>query len=763
MKQLLLLLLLSILICSTSAEDYTNPMNLENQYGPISANADDYGIGDPFVMRYNGMYYLYPSTCEDRVKVWTSRDLIHWNYEGYCTKGRDVYFAYAPEVCYWRGSFYMITSPRGAGHYILKSDSPLGPFELITANFGHSIDGSFWKLDDGKLMILFPDNWVIKSAVLDEKTMLPSRTSSTTGATLKHWTEGPGLIRRGDWYYLTFTGNHVCSTGYKVAFASRKDSPKGNFIQREDSTLLVNSVYGDAFKGLGHSSNVIGPDLDSLYTAYHSLVSLEGPARMYNLDRLLTNGGLLYTTGPSCSPMPVPAMPDVWGDARGELNGFSETHDGYCAETAASDLFTQEWNFVLNGGVAKVCIAEKGGKAVMVLVDSKSIGLYEGDKRVRQEKLPEIGPDGCMHTLRVEHAPELMHLYVDGMRVLTKANPGYTASQICAYKSEGVEYSFMACTAQAMGSSDNSAVKLIPGDFSAIHALNAEDLKWEYAGSQEEKAAILGSADYRVRVAADGTYCFDLTVRKKDAGKQLTILLDGQTVTEAEIPKFGGRGNFFTFTTKPAVLNGGDHVLTIAADDVLLNRVDAFEYEAVQPLTIDFTDNSLRNRFITLGNCVMKPSEGVLQIPANRMAFALFGNEGNTDYSIDVRFEIPDAGNGSCGILIRATDVSLYDAQVKESYYGYSITVSRLGVSLKRARYGAVGNSSFEKVAQWESAKEGNLHIELKGNRLEVYLPGENKPILSAEDDKPFTHGKYGFFSTGKELTVLDMTVSPVE
>ena len=128
-----------------------------------------------------------------------------------------------------------------------------------------------------------------------------------------------------------------------------------------------------------------------------------------------------------------------------------------------------------------------------------------------------------------------------------------------------------------------------------------------------------------------------------------------------------------------------------------------------------------------------------------------------------MHFEIPDAGNGSCGILIHATDVSLYDAQVKESYYGYGITVSRLGVSLKRARYGTVGTSSFEKVSQWETAKEGNLHIELKGNRLEVYLSGENKPILTAEDDKPFTHGKYGFFSTGKELTVLEMIVSPLE
>ena len=764
MKRLILILLMSILICSANAENYTNPMNLENQYGPIIANVDDYGIGDPFVMRYNGMYYLYPSTCEDWVKVWTSHDLIHWNYEGYCTKGRDVYFAYAPEVCYWRGSFYMITSPRGAGHYILKSDSPLGPFELITENFGHSIDGSFWKLDDGNLMMLFPDNWIIKSAVLDEKTMLPSRTSSTTGATLKHWTEGPGLIRRGDWYYLTFTGNHVCSTGYRVAYASRKDSPRGSFIQREDSTLLINSVYGDEFKGLGHSSDVIGPDLDSLYTAYHSLVSLDGPARMYNLDRLLTNGGLLYTTGPSCSPMPVPSMPDVWGDARGDLNGFTETEEGYDAEIASSGLFTQEWNFVLNGGTAKIRIAGKDDKDVMAEVNSKYVSLYEGDKRVKREKLPEIGPEDSLHTLRVEHAPELMHLYIDGMRVMTKEDAGYTASHICAYKTDGVEYSFMACTAQAFGSSDNSAVKLIPGDFCAIHALNADTLRWEYAGTQEEKAAYLGLADYRVRVAADGMYCFDLTVQKKDAGKHLSILLDGQAVAEETIPEFGGRGNYFTFTTAPAVLTEGDHVLTIRGDDdVLLNRVDTFEYEAVKPLAIDFTDNSLRGSFITLGNCIMKPSEGVLQIPANKMAYALFGNEGNTDYTIDVRFEIPDKGNGSCGILLRATDVSLYDAQVKESYYGYSITVSRLGVSLKRSRYGAVGSSSFEKVADWETAKEGSLRIVMNGTRLEVYLPGEDKPILSAEDDKPFTHGKYGFFSTGKELTVLEMTVSNAE
>ncbi len=65
-------------------------MNLPEQYGPINKYADPYGIGDPFVLRHNGRYCLYASACEDRVRVWTSRDLVNWNFEGWCTQGRDV-------------------------------------------------------------------------------------------------------------------------------------------------------------------------------------------------------------------------------------------------------------------------------------------------------------------------------------------------------------------------------------------------------------------------------------------------------------------------------------------------------------------------------------------------------------------------------------------------------------------------------------------------------------------------------------------------
>lgn len=219
----------------------------------------------------------------------------------------------------------------------------------------------------------------------------------------------------------------------------------------------------------------------------------------------------------------------------------------------------------------------------------------------------------------------------------------------------------------------------------------------------------------------------------------------------------------FTFTTDPVALPEGNHTLTICAEEVLLNRVDSFAYAAVEPLNIDFTDNALRDRFITLGNFMMKPTEGILRIAGNKSGFALFGKEGYTDMVLDVRFRIPEKGSGASGILLHATDVSLYDAQVAESWFGYSLTVSRLGVTLKRARYGATGSSSFEAVAAWKTAEEGELHIEMKDGKLSVYLPGESEPILTAEDAKPFTHGLWGFFSTGKELSVLECTVTPLQ
>ena len=267
------------------------------------------------VMRFNGRYYLYPSSSEYRIKAFMSTDLVNWTYKGYVTETMsDFFLAYAPEVVYFNGKFYMITSPQGRGHYILKSDNPLGPFVPITGNFGYGIDGSFWVTDDNRLLLLYPEDWSIYVTEMDLNTMLPSHRSHKLNATLRHWTEGPGLFRRGDFFYLTYSGNHLLSSGYRVAYSYIKgNNPIGRYIMPENNIILIRSVFNDPFRGLGHNSNVIGPNLDSIYAPYHNLIAIPGPQRRYNLDRLLTNGGVLYSTGPTNFEVPVPSMPDIFG------------------------------------------------------------------------------------------------------------------------------------------------------------------------------------------------------------------------------------------------------------------------------------------------------------------------------------------------------------------------------------------------------------------------------------------------------------------
>ncbi len=111
-----------------------------------------YGFGDPFVMRHNGIYYLYVSTKDGSVgiKCCSSPDLVNWTFEGFCSTPPLTRGAYAPEVYYYNGDFYMYTSPAGNGHYVLRSTSPTKGFEPVTDNIGMSIDGSVFIDNDGK-------------------------------------------------------------------------------------------------------------------------------------------------------------------------------------------------------------------------------------------------------------------------------------------------------------------------------------------------------------------------------------------------------------------------------------------------------------------------------------------------------------------------------------------------------------------------------------------------------------------------------------
>jgi xylan 1,4-beta-xylosidase len=93
---------------------WSNPISLPDEW-------EQYGLGDPYVFSFNGTYYLYVSTrdTDEGIKVWSSTDLVKWEYKGLCTDDPITMATYAPEVKYWNSIFYMFTSPAGAGHYVL--------------------------------------------------------------------------------------------------------------------------------------------------------------------------------------------------------------------------------------------------------------------------------------------------------------------------------------------------------------------------------------------------------------------------------------------------------------------------------------------------------------------------------------------------------------------------------------------------------------------------------------------------------------------
>lgn len=130
-------------------------------------------IRDPFVLTYNGKYYLYGTRANNfgtktgGFDVYTGTDLENWSepVEVFNSEkhGLNTAVNWAPEVHSFNGSFYMFatfTKPNGLrGTYILKSDSPDGQFVpvsdgAVTPYNWECLDGTLY-IEDGKPYCVF--------------------------------------------------------------------------------------------------------------------------------------------------------------------------------------------------------------------------------------------------------------------------------------------------------------------------------------------------------------------------------------------------------------------------------------------------------------------------------------------------------------------------------------------------------------------------------------------------------------------------------
>lgn len=763
------------------------------------------GIGDPFVMKYNGVYYLYPSDGGSvGFQVWSSTDLVNWTYGGLVATDDNAKAGYAPEVKYSNGTFYLYTSPHGAGHYVYTSSSPLGPFTPATGNQGHDIDGSVFVDDNGTWYFLSASGSGIQGSVMTNPLTLGTRSVIPGGQMNGQWTEGPGIFKRNGVYYMTFTGNHVLSTGYRVDVATNTTGPLSTYTQYANPILLNTEGTGTA---LGHSSNVIGPDLDTYYTVYHNL--MPGIVRRLNIDAMGFNGSKLVVYGPTTWAMPTPAAP-AWEDRfqRAAIGtGYSNLNGGawgiagnfLTQSTKGSQAFFIEYenqvqtasDYTAEFNVQETSRGVLGPKcgAVYGYVNGSNYGvaiLRGTTKQLETEllvggvwstqvltALPASFDSLKLHNIRVEKSGTTYKYYVDGSLIETKTGAGLGAGYI-GYLAcdDAAQFGYMAFSNKVNGSGIFDYSKPIPGSIEAVHYNTggegvgyhdntAGNLQGKYIRNDNvdirdnpEGGCNIGSNTtgewykYNVSTKSTGVYNVGIRYATTYATSQVRIWYDSTDVTGVvTLPLTGGWDNWQTYTIKGLNLTAGNHTIRV---ETVTGEFDfsALKFYAADNSAISFLDN-----FATAFSGSWNYTDGTWAIESgeasiNNTGKRTLGNTGWSDYTVecDIKGMGPNVLNS--GIMVRVQNPANGGAGDNPTLgsdfsQAYMVGLGPTAVFLGKENYNWVqlaATAGTYGVGTWYHMK-----VVVSGNNIKVYVVDMVTPKINYTDNNnPFINGKVG-------------------
>jgi len=666
----------------------------------------DYGTGDPYVMRYNGMYYLYMSTrdTEVGVKCFSSRDLINWDYEGLCTELEVTKGAYAPEVVYYNGKFYMYTSPAGKGHYVLESDSPTGPFKTVSVNLGFTIDGSVFIDDDGKWYFYHASDDGILAHEMSAPNKIEAK-SYKTGAYMYGWTEGPMVIKTEGKYYLTYTGNHVFSDGYRID-AATGDSPVA-FTPNAGNPVLISTIKDVV--GIGHSSSVKGPDLDSYYIVYHSLIgrAVEGmPKRDMRIDRIAFGEDGLYVMGPTTTAQQAPAMADAYTYTP-EPKGKTAFLDG-----SFEGDFTAEFNLALTGSEAgaylcyageqdyvKVYVTGEGESIHADVAEAGNLTSYSFDIAGSFKDKADLQVN---ETYGVKRKGDSFKIFYND-RLTGEFTASVKDGSIGVYGD--ATFGYAGATRSAAGESIKSYEKPLPGRIDA-------DAKIE----GKEKA-------FLVRVAKEGIYDLYLT--------------------------YGDR----TEIKRGITLKAGTYEYELPAEVQGLKYFEVTPHEDVTAFTAEY-DKILDDNVYSDGKWRIKGGTLNLTDAGETAAKRLYGSEYYGDYeaSVDLTYEEDSV---CAGLMVRATDPAVGGPGNSPSlgynfFKGYAAEIQNDGLVLKKVRYKEEVLDKYPFTPQ--SGETYSLTVKAEGNELTVSLNG-NVVLKVTDNDRPILNGLAGVRTIGTKVS----------
>ncbi len=294
--------------------------NGETYENPVTAN-----MPDPYVLTYNGVYYIYSTNHpNDGFEVFTSTDLVNWKSAGMCAKKGDIIGDsdfWAPEVYERNGKFYMLYT---AEEFLAMavSDSPTGPFTKTSDEFiisdCRAIDGNILFDDDGSIYLYFSkitdnDGQQLWGCRMSDDLLTIDKSTLTRLTSPEGWegnvNEGPFVIKHNGTYYLTYSGDGYTGSTYSVGYAT-SDSPLGTFTKYEGNPVL--SMTREIV-GTGHHCFAMSPDGSEMFIIYHCHYSKnQVHSRKLCIDRVKfvpssDGADIISVYGPTETPQPMPS------------------------------------------------------------------------------------------------------------------------------------------------------------------------------------------------------------------------------------------------------------------------------------------------------------------------------------------------------------------------------------------------------------------------------------------------------------------------
>lgn len=801
----------------TFAQSWTNPLTLNGEW-------DLYGIGDPYILKFRGTYYLYCSTKDNNVgvKCWSTTDLVNWSNAITCSTDPVTNTAYAPEVVYWNGTFYMYTSPSGGGHYVLSSSSPTGPFTTITGNLGKSIDGSIFINDDASWYFYHANENGIQGCPMSSPTTIgaDNNLNAQIGNT---WTEGPCVIKRNEIYYLLYTGNHVFSKGYRVDIAQNTSSPISSFTPQTSQNPILLKSEG-SFVGLGHGTAFIGPDLDTYYFTYHNLAGNYGygPYRRLDFDRMAWNGDKLLLLGPTTWSQQAPQQADVsdyftrttigsnwqmpnggnWGIYNQELmyqdisNYQNEwwykalyvtpTAADYTAEFTIKEVHRDN-NSARLGAVFSYTNEQNFGVALFHSFTNQlevnfQINNVWGTPQLYN--LPAGFNYNVWHSIRIEKFGINYKIFVDGMKKASlTSNLGAGKLGYMTSWSHG-DFSYIAFSNKVNGTGIFDTYKPIPGTIEAVHYNNGgegigyHDLTAGNTGGMYIRNDNVDIRDcpeggynigwnqtgewfkYNVNIETSGLYNVGIRYATTYSTSQIRIWQGDTDLTGiVTLPSTGDWNNWRTFTIKGLSLIGGYQTLKI---ETVTGEFDLYKMQFVE------ADNTLitKSDDFSTASTDWNYGDGIWTLESGEVSIdgygkATMGNAGWTNYSVQTDINYKNSMNA--GIIFRVNNPAVGGAGIDPAlgidfYQGYFVSLTPTSVILGKQNYNWTMLASA--AGSYALDTKYTIKIITFGANIKVYVTDMSTPKIDYTDPNPFINGKVGLRSCNVHVHFDNFTVT---